>query len=73
MGDESLEQQIVKMEKRLAPLRIKHDQLRDVLNSQQSEIARLEALHSEEEQLAREIAVMEGRHHGNDDEYDDDP
>lgn len=41
MDDESIEQQIVKMEKRLAPLRIEHEQLSRESEAQQAQIARL--------------------------------
>lgn len=68
MDDESFEQQIAKMEKRLAPLRIKHDELRRISGLERTQIARLEALHAEEKQIKREIAEMEGRHCGDDED-----
>lgn len=67
MDNESIEQQIVKMEKRLAPLRIEHEQLRREFEAEQAQIARLEALHAEEESLKREIARLRGKKDDDDD------
>ena len=61
MDDESLEQQIAKMEKRLAPLRVEYEQRRRVFESEQTQMAHLEALHAEEENLLREIKRLGGR------------
>jgi len=57
------------MEERLAPLRVKHEELRRKFETEQTQMARLQALHSEEEELQREIAELEGRSHDDDDEY----
>jgi Tfp pilus assembly protein PilO len=62
MADESFEQQIAKMEKRLPPLRIEHEQLKRIFESEQTQIVRLEHMHAEEEQLQREIAAMKSGH-----------
>ena len=61
MDDKSVEKEIVKMEERLAPLRIERDRLRRIFESEQRQIARLATLHAEEEQLEREIAALKRR------------
>jgi TolA-binding protein len=79
MDDESFEHQIAKMEKRLAPLRIEHEQRRRIFESEQTQAARLEHLQAEEEQLQRDIAAMKSGHFPgpppdeDDDGYDPEP
>jgi predicted nucleic acid-binding Zn-ribbon protein len=68
MEDESFELEIAEMEQRLRPLRVKYEDLRRKLEAKAGVAAHLEALYSEEKELERDIANMEGRpYHDEDD------
>jgi hypothetical protein len=59
MDDKSFDKQIAKLEEYLAPLRIKHQELRRKLESERIGAQRLFDLVDEKKQLEHEIAAME--------------
>ena len=71
MDNESLEIQIAKMDAQLAPRRAASEERRRIFEGEQTQIARLEALQAEADELDREEAeARAGRHPGDNRPHD---